>query len=97
MPTAGQVDYTLTCEVDVGEGTPTLKWMSPGETNGTVTIGNQTQSGTIFTLNLTFSSLLTSHGGEYTCRSTVQEETRTAKTTLNVQSKQPCMGRTMQC
>ncbi len=38
---------------------------------GEVTVGQQMEAGTTFTLSLTFSLLLTSHGGEYTCQSTV--------------------------
>ncbi len=86
-PTAGQ-SYTLTCEVDVGEGTPTLQWTGPAVTTGEATNGTQMQSGTIFTLTLTFSPLNTSHGGVYTCQSTVGSDAveRTAMTTVNVQS-----------
>ncbi len=87
-PTAGQ-NYTLTCEVDVGEGTPTLQWTGPGVTTGEATNGTLMQSGTIFTLTLTFSPLNTSHAGQYTCQSTVGSGAveRTAMTTVNVQSK----------
>ncbi len=79
-PTAGQ-DYTLTCEVVVGEGTPTLRWTGPG---GETILE---QSGT--SLNLTFSPLLTSHGGEYTCQSTVGVGAveRTVMSTIIVRSK----------
>ncbi len=79
-PTAGQ-NYTLTCEVVVGEETPTLQWTGPG---GETILE---QSGT--TLNLTFSPLKTSNGGEYTCQSTVGvgEVERAATSTIIVQSK----------
>ncbi len=78
--TAGQ-DYTLTCEVVVGEGTPTLQWTGPG---GETILE---QPGT--SLDLTFSPLLTFHGGEYTCQSTVGvgAVNRTATSTIIVQSK----------
>ncbi len=81
-PTAGQ-DYTLTCEVVVGERTPTLQWTGPG---GETILE---QPGT--SLSLTFSPLLTSHGGEYTCQSTVGvgAVNRTAMSTIIVQSKYP--------
>ena len=85
-PIAGD-EYVMTCTVNVGEGTPTLQWMGPVVMSGAATVGNQTQSGTTFTLNLTFSPFLTSHGGEYTCQSTVEGVVRTAVTTLKVQSK----------
>ncbi len=86
-PTAGQ-SYTLTCEVDVGEGTPTLQWTGPGVTTGEASEGTQMQSGTTFTRTLTFSPLFTSHGGVYTYQSTVGSGAveRTAMTTVNVQS-----------
>ncbi len=79
-PTAGQ-DYTLTCEVVVGEGTPTLQWTGPG---GETILE---QSGT--SLNLTFSPLNTSNGGEYTCQSTVGVGAvkKTASTNITVQSE----------
>ncbi len=81
-PTAGQ-DYTLTCEVVVSEGTPTLQWTGPG---GETILE---QSGT--SLDLTFSPLNTSNGGEYTCRSIVGVGAveRTAMSTIIVQSKYP--------
>ncbi len=73
----------------MGEGTPTLQWTGQGETTGEAIGGNQIQSGTSFTLTLTFSPLLTSLGGMYMCQSTVGsgEVARTASTTVNVQSK----------
>ncbi len=81
-PTPGQ-DYTLTCEVAVGEGTPTLQWTGPG---GEAILE---QTGTTFTLNLNFSPLLTTNGGEYTCQSTVGigAVNRTASTNITVQSE----------
>ena len=85
-PVAGE-QCVLTCTVDVGEGTSTLQWIGPGVMNGTATAGNQTQSDTTFTLTLTFSILNTSHGGEYTCQSSVGGVNRTAVTALSVQSK----------
>ncbi len=87
-PTAGQ-DYTLSCKVVVGEGTPTLQWTGPGVMTGEATVGEQMETGTTFTLPLTFSPLLTSHGGEYTCRSTVGVGAveRAAMPTITVQSQ----------
>ena len=87
-PTAGQ-SYTLTCEVVVGEGTPTLQWTGPGVGAGGVTEGALMETGHNFTLALTFSSLLTSHGGEYTCQSTVTSDAveRTASSNVIVISK----------
>ncbi len=72
----------------VGEGTPTLQWTGPGVMTGGVTVGEQMKTGTTFTLSLTFSPLLTSHEGEYTCQSTVGVGAveRTAMSTVTVQS-----------
>ncbi len=59
---------------------------------GGVTAGEQmkTGAGTTFVLPLTFSPLLTSHGGEYSCQSTVGVAAveRTAMSPITVQSKQ---------
>ncbi len=87
-PVAGQ-DYTLTCEVDVGEGTPTLQWTGPGVTSGEASEGTQMQSSTTFTLTLTFSPVKTSHAGQYTCQSTVVGAAveRTVMADVNVQSE----------
>ncbi len=73
----------------MGEGIPTLQWTGPGVTTGEAFAGNQIQSGTIFTLTLSFSPLLTSLGGMYMCQSTVGSGAvaRTAGTTVNVQSE----------
>ncbi len=59
---------------------------------GGVTVGEQmkTGAGTTFILPLIFSPLLTTHGGEYTCQSTVGDGAveRTAMSPIIVQSKQ---------
>ncbi len=59
---------------------------------GEATVGEQmkTGAGTTFILPLTFSPLLTSLGGEYTCQSTVGVGAveRTAMSPIIVQSKQ---------
>ncbi len=79
-PTAGQ-GYTLTCEVVVGKGAPTLQWIGPG---GETILE---QPGTF--LNLNFSPLNTSNGGEYTCQSTVGVAAveKTASTDITAQSE----------
>ncbi len=79
-PTAGQ-EYTLTCEVVVGEGTPTIQLTGPG---GDPILE---QPGT--SLDLTFSPLNTSNGGEYTCQSTVGvgAVNRTTSTNITAQSE----------
>ena len=91
-PIAGQVNYTLTCTVGVGEGMPTLQWMGPDgsevTTGGEIIVGNPDVNGSVATLSLTFSRLVTSHGGEYTCQSTVGTRAveRTVTATISVQS-----------
>ena len=91
VPTAGE-EYTLTCRVIVSAGTPTIQWQySNGNmvtTGGDITVGSPETSGTVTTLTLTFNPLQTSHGGEYSCRSVVQETVeRTAMIDVTVQSE----------
>ena len=91
VPTAGE-EYNLTCRVNVSAGTPSIQWQySNGNmvaTGGDIIVGSQETSGTTTTLILTFNPLLTSHGGEYSCRSVVQETVeRTAMENVTVQSE----------
>ena len=71
--TAGQA-HTLTCTATVVENLvvePTLEWLDT-DTNvvggNSITVGPPVTTGTNTTLTLTFNPLLTSHGGRYTCR-----------------------------
>ena len=92
VPTAGE-EYALTCRVNVSAGTPSIQWQYRNgnvvATGGDITVGSQETSGTtVTTLTLTFNPLLTSHGGEYICRSVVQETVeRTAMENVTVQSE----------
>ena len=91
VPTAGE-EYTLTCRVIVSAGSPTIQWQySNGNmvaTGGDITVGSPETSGTVTTLILTFNPLLTTRGGEYICRSVVQETVeRTAMESVTVQSE----------
>ena len=91
VPTAGE-EYNLTCSVIVSAGTPTIQWQysngSNVTTGGDITVGSQETSGSVTTLTLTFNPLHTSHGGEYICRSVVQETVeRTAMENVTVQSE----------
>ena len=79
-PSAGE-SYTLTCTVEVVERltvTPDVEWLDPDNntitTGGDITVGSPQRSGTTTTLTLTFNPLLTSHGGEYTCRANITIE-----------------------
>ena len=74
--TAGDV-YTLTCNATVVENLaikPNIQWLY---TNGTIvggtniTMCTMMMLGNVFTQNLTFSPLRTSHGGQYICRASV--------------------------
>ncbi|KAL5486720.1 hypothetical protein EMCRGX_G019237 [Ephydatia muelleri] len=68
--------YSLVCMVKVVDGlvvNPDVVWMKDGGAlvNGTNTTLTRTVSGGNSTLNLTFSPLLTSQGGQYTCVATI--------------------------
>ena len=78
--TAGDV-YTLTCNTTVVENLavkPDIQWLYNGTTVGgtNITVGavmmTPTMTGDMFTQNLTFSPLRTSHGGQYICRASVR-------------------------
>ena len=69
--------YTLICSATVVENLavkPNIAWLY---TNGTIvggtniTVGTVMMLGNVFTQNLTFSPLRTSHGGQYVCRASV--------------------------
>ena len=70
---------TLTCRVTVVEGLtaqPDVVWADPGDGAvisgmNDVTVGNVMRSGRESTIGLKFSPLRTSHGGQYTCRATI--------------------------
>ena len=74
--TAGDV-YTLTCSARVVENLfvePNIQWLYTngaivGGTN--VTIGTTRMTGDVFTRNLIFCPLHTSHGRQYTCRTSI--------------------------
>ncbi len=70
--------YALTCKVVVGKEIANLQWKDP--TGKPI----KKQPGT--SLTLTFSPLLTSNGGEYTCQST-DTVNGTAMSTIRVQSQ----------
>ena len=73
---AGSV-YSLVCTVKVVDGlvvVPDVMWMKDGRVlvNGTnTTLMTRTTSGANSTLNLTYNLLRTSHGGQYTCNTTI--------------------------
>ena len=72
---AGSV-FSLMCTVMVVDGlvvVPDVMWMKEGRVlvNGTNTTLTRTISGSTSTQNLTFNPLFTSHGGQYTCNTTI--------------------------
>ena len=75
--TVGEL-LNLTCRVTVVEGLtvqPDVEWVDSGGSVVTsvndVTVGSVMRSSNVSTLGLEFSSLHTSHGGQYTCRATI--------------------------
>ena len=73
--TAGDV-YTLTCNTTVVKNLaakPDIQWLYSGTTvDGTsITLGAVVMTRNVFTRNLTFNPLRTSHGGQYICRASV--------------------------
>ena len=76
---AGEM-LTLTCRVTVVEGLTVqldVEWLDSGGSGAVmnggddVNVSNVMRSGSESTLDLKFSPLRTSHGGQYTCRATI--------------------------
>ena len=91
---AGSV-YSLVCTVKVVDGlvvVPDVVWMKDGRVlvNGTNTTLTRTVSGGNSTLNLTFNPLLTSHGGQYICLSTISQLGLVASNSTNVVVQSTC-------
>ena len=74
--TAGDV-YTLTCSARVVENLavePDIQWLYTNGTTvggGNITVGAVRMTGNMFTRNLTFNPLHTSHGGKYICNTSI--------------------------
>ena len=78
----------LTCSVNVSIP-PVVQWIYPNNTVITnsirwINVGPPVRAGNITNLTLTFSPLLTSHGGQYTCQSRVDEASSARNFTRNV-------------
>ena len=91
-PMAGEL-CTLTCTV-TSDIRPQMTWLGPNEqpVNGTgITLSPQSTNGLVSTVEITFSSLHTSHSGTYTCISTIHihdpPSRRKAVHLLTVESK----------
>ena len=70
--------FNLTCTVRTVEGlqnVPTVEWLDETgtrvTTGGDITVGSAMTSGTMTKLTLTFSPIVVSHGGEFTCRANI--------------------------
>ena len=96
--TAGE-SYALTCtvmeEIEGLTNMPSLQWLDPSDqvvVDGEgITVGQLQQNETTAILVLTFDPVRTSHGGEYTCQSTLESPPgplmNTSERTVTVQSK----------
>ena len=94
-------DYTLTCTVTAISGmnlAPSVEWVGPDGgvvvSGGNITVGEVETRGSISTLTLSFSPVLTSNDGRYVCRAAIsvpwmdsQPPQHTASINLLVNSK----------
>ena len=90
--TAGQ-SHNLTCTAMLGGATgfPAIEWLGPNNNpllnSSNVTVENVMMvNDSAYERTLVFSSLHTSHGGQYTCRATLGQASAVASTELSVQS-----------
>ena len=91
-PTAGQ-SYNITCTVILNgiTGSPTIEWLGPNNNpllnSSNVTVENVVMvNDSAFDRTLVFSSLRTSHGGQYTCRVALGQVSAMASTGILVKS-----------
>ena len=90
---AGQ-SYNLTCTVTLenAAGTPSVEWLDPNNNplhnNGNITVGDTvTVHCSTYTTTLHFTTLRTSHGGQYSCQATLGVVNNTAAVNITVLSK----------
>ena len=90
---AGQ-SYNLTCTVTLENeaGAPTVEWLDPN--NNTLSSGSDITVGDTvpvncftYTTTLHFTTLHTSHGGQYSCQATLGVVNNTAAVNITVLSK----------
>ena len=83
-PTLGQ-PYTLTCGVSAITGTPTVQWVGP-RSSAPITNGRDftVRFTRFYTLTITINPLRQSHAGQYTCWSSVGNDTATASATVDI-------------
>ena len=91
-PTAGQ-SYNLTCTVRLKNitGRPNIGWLDRNNnevSNGSnITVENRvTVNDSAYERTLVFSSLRTSHGGQYICKTTLGQASAMTSTNISVQS-----------
>ncbi len=91
-PTAGSIDYQLTCVVTVIGlvNVPSVTWSTHSgtviSTDTDFTVGAVTGSGPTYTRVLMFNSLKTSQAGEYTCTAELASVTNVSTTNVSVTS-----------
>ena len=90
-PTAGE-SYNLTCTVTVNDTTefPTIEWLAPNTSLlsniSSITVENMVMvNESTYERTLVFSSLRTSHGGQYTCQTVLGQVFAMTSTELSVQ------------
>ena len=91
-PTGGQL-YNLTCFVTVDgiTGSLSIEWLGPNNNrilnSSSATVENVVMvNDSAYDRTLVFSSLHTSHGGQYTCQATLGQASTVDSTELSVQS-----------
>ena len=90
--TAGH-SYNLTCTVTLDgiTGSPTIEWLDPNNNpvlnRSSVTVENMViVNDSAYDRTLVFSSVLTSHGGQYNCRATLGQASAVTSAEILVQS-----------
>ena len=93
-PFIAGLSYNLTCTVTLenAAGTPTVEWLNPNnnplDNNSNITVGDTvTVNCSTYTTTLEFTTLHTSHGGQYSCQATIRASSNTAAVNITVPSK----------
>ena len=91
-PTVGQ-SFNLTCTAVLDSITepPAIEWLGPNNNtvvdSSNVTVENiKMVNDSVYDRTLVFSRVLTSHGGQYTCRAVLGQASAVTTTELSVQS-----------
>ena len=93
-PFIAGLSYNLTCTVTLENAieTPTVGWLDPNnnplDTNSNITVWNIVRVNcSTYTTTLHFTTLHTSHGGQYSCQATLRGVNNTAAVNITVPSK----------